>query len=186
MPITVDWPNRVIFIPKDDMVLVSTDPFEVRELDLDQFRRTLKDLEDDEAGVPWPDTHQHNTSVEIAGVTYARLIEIINGYTVTFEDGQYAVNLVGANSNLSEVTNLNQVSIRSANSAGLTQTFTSRMEEDITFQGAFRIMLAALSGKREGLGGPVEVYRGVDGQTARIVFVKEDDAGNGQPALDPG
>ena len=44
---------------------------------------------------------------------------MINGYTVTFEDGQYAVNLVGANSNVGDRVNVNQVSVRSANSAGL-------------------------------------------------------------------
>jgi hypothetical protein len=52
-------------------------------------------------------------------VVLAMVIEIINGYTVTFEDGQYAVNLVGANSNVGDKVNLNDVSVRSANSAGL-------------------------------------------------------------------
>ena len=64
-------------------------------------------------------THSHNTSVTVGGVTLARVIEMINGYSITFEDGQYAVNLVGANSNVADVVNVNQVSVRSANSAGL-------------------------------------------------------------------
>jgi hypothetical protein len=38
---------------------------------------------------------------------------------VTFEDGQYAVNLVGANSNIPDKTNVNQVSVRAFNTAGL-------------------------------------------------------------------
>lgn len=41
---------------------------------------------------------------------------------MTFEDGQYAVNLIGANSNIADRVNVNQVSVRSANSAGLVQT----------------------------------------------------------------
>ena len=57
--------------------------------------------------------------MSVGGVILARVIQIINGYTVTFEDGQYAVNLVGANSNVGDVVNVNQVSVRSANSAGL-------------------------------------------------------------------
>ena len=61
----------------------------------------------------------HNTEVVLGGVTYARTIEVINGYTVTFEDGQYAVNLKGANNNLPDVMNVNQVSLRSANTAGM-------------------------------------------------------------------
>ena len=83
------------------------------------FRLNLKDLEDDSDGMAFERTHKHNTSVSVGGVILARVIEIINGYTVTFEDGQYAVNLVGANRNVADVVNINQVSVRSANSAGL-------------------------------------------------------------------
>lgn len=119
MAISIDWPTGVITVPKADTTLIQSTPTEIRQLNLDTFRLTLKDLEDDPAGMPWPKTHNHNTSVTVGGVTLARVIEIINGYTVTFEDGQYAVNLVGANSNVGDVVNVNQVSVRSANSAGL-------------------------------------------------------------------
>lgn len=118
MAITVDWPTRVINVPRADMPIVQVSP-EIRELDLDLFRLTLKDLEDGEDGIVFPDTHSHNQPVTVGGVTLARVVEIINGYTVEFEDGQYAVNLFGANSNVGDVTVVNQVSIRSANSAGL-------------------------------------------------------------------
>jgi len=100
------------------MILIQSNP-EIRELDLDTFRLALRNLEDSEEGVPFLHTHNHNTAVTVGGVTLARVIEITNGYTMTFEDGQYAVNLVGANSNVPDVTNVNQVSVRSANSAGL-------------------------------------------------------------------
>lgn len=119
MAITIDWGTRVITIPKADMTLVQSSPFEIRELDLDAFRLVLKNLEDSEEGIPCPDTHRHNTTVVLGGVTLARVIEIINGYTVTFEDGNYAVNATGANSNIADVLNLNQVSLRTFNSAGL-------------------------------------------------------------------
>jgi len=122
MAITIDWGNRIIFIPRNDMTLIQSSPFEVRELDANVFRLALKDLEDSEQGLIFPDTHNHNTEIVLGGVTYARFIEIINDYTVTFEDGQYAVNIVGANTNIGDVTNLNQVSIRTANSAGLIVT----------------------------------------------------------------
>ncbi len=119
MAITIDWGTRIINIPKDSLTLIQTVPTEIRQLDLNMFRLELKDLEDGEAGISFPDTHQHNTTVSVGGVDLARVIEIINGYTVTFEDGQYAVNLGGANSNVGDKVNVNQVSIRSANSAGL-------------------------------------------------------------------
>jgi len=120
MAITVNWTTKVINVPKADLTLVQSVPTEIRSMDLNWFRLSLKDLEDDPfEGVPFLDTHRHNTTVTVGGVELARVIEIINGYTVTFEDGQYAVNLFGANSNVGDVTNVNQVSVRSANSAGL-------------------------------------------------------------------
>ncbi len=114
----VIWGTRVIFIPRLYLTLVQSVPTVIYDLDLDQFRLDLRALEATEEGSPFPDTHSHNTSVTLGGIDYARLVEIINGYTVTFEDGQYAVNLIGANSNVGDVVNVNQVSIRPQNSAG--------------------------------------------------------------------
>ena len=122
MAISIDWSTRVIYVPKTFLTSLGGALY---ELDINAFREALKDIEDNVDGIVNPDTHKHNTSVLLDGVTYARIIEIINGYTVTFEDGQYAVNLVGANSNIATVTNINQVSIRTSNSAGLIEVNTS-------------------------------------------------------------
>jgi len=119
MAITINWPTKVISVPKADMVLVQSTPFEVRELDVNDFRLALKDLEDNEQGINWPKTHKHNTQVVLGGLSLARVVEIVNGYTITFDEGNYAVNLVGANSNVGDVVNLNSVQVRSYNSAGL-------------------------------------------------------------------
>ena len=119
MAISINWGTKVISILRADMTLIQSSPTEIRQLNLDTFRLTLKNLEDSADGMAFERTHSHNTSVTVGGVTLARVIEIINGYSVTFEDGQYAVNLVGANSNVADVVNVNQVSVRSANSAGL-------------------------------------------------------------------
>lgn len=116
MAISVDWPSKVITVPKADLTLVSGTLY---ELDVNALRLALKDLEDDADGMVWPDTHRHNTVVNLGGVAYARVVEIINGYTVTFEDGAYAVNLFGANHNLLDVVNRNSVGVATANSAGL-------------------------------------------------------------------
>lgn len=117
--ISIDWPRGVIFIPKDELTLVQTTPTEIRNMDLNWFRLQLKDLEDSPEGMTWLKTHNHNTEVSLGGLTYARVIELLEPYTVTFEDGQYAVNLIGANSNVGDRVNVNNVSVRSANSAGL-------------------------------------------------------------------
>lgn len=117
--ITITWPTSVINVPKNDLLLIQSSPTEIRQLDLNEFRLALKSLEDDPEGMTWLKTHNHNPPVSVGGVTLSRVIEILPPYTVTFEDGQYAVNLVGANSNVGDRVNVNQVSVRSANSAGL-------------------------------------------------------------------
>jgi len=121
MAISIDWNSKIVTVPQAYLTPLGGSLY---ELNLNTFRLSLKDLEDDEDGIVFPKTHNHNPPVTVSGVTVARVIEIINGYTVTFEDGQYAVNLVGANSNVADVTNVNQVSIRPFNTAGLVQTST--------------------------------------------------------------
>ena len=120
MAITIDWGNtNVIYVPKVDLTLIQSSPTEIRELNLNWFRLELKALEASVDGMAFPDTHTHNTEVTLGGLTFARVIEILDPYTITFEDGQYAVNLIGANSNVGDKINVNQVSVRSQNSAGL-------------------------------------------------------------------
>ena len=121
MAISINWGTKVIYIPKNDTLDVTPagSPREIRQLSIDEFRLTLNDLQDNVDGMTFLTTHLHTAPISLGGVTLAKVIEIINGYTVTFEDGQYAVNLAGANSNIADVTNVNQVSVRSANSAGL-------------------------------------------------------------------
>ena len=122
MAITITWSTKVINVPKSFMTQVQTTPFEVRELNIDAFRLALKDIEDGEEGEVFLDTHRHTAPVAVGGVTLARLVEVINGYTVTFEDGTYAVNIVGGNSTIADKANLNTVSIRAANSAGYVES----------------------------------------------------------------
>jgi hypothetical protein len=131
--ISIDWGQSIINIPRADLTLLSSysSGFDsgfgagfgsfaiLYSYDLNQFRLELKNLEDDESGMPFPKTHNHNTETTVGGVVLSRVLEILSPYTITFEDGQYGVNLYGANSNISDRTNVNQVSVRSANSAGL-------------------------------------------------------------------
>lgn len=114
--ISVDWGNRIINVPQSYLSFISGSSY---LLDTNMLRLDLKALEASDAGMPYPDTHRHNTTVTISGVQYARTLEIINGYTVTFEDGLYSVSLTGTNNNILDVNNFNNVSIAANNSAGL-------------------------------------------------------------------
>lgn len=129
--ISVNWETKVITVPKSYLLLVSGS---VYQLDTNQFRLDLRDLEDEVGeGMLYPNTHNHVAPITVSGVALARVIEIINGYSITFEDGHYRVILTGSNNNILDVTNVNQVSIAPTNSAGLTY---SKQVEDSAFADA--------------------------------------------------
>ena len=137
MAITIDWANtKVISVPRADMTLIQSSPTEIRELNTNSFRLELLDLADNPDGRPWEKTHQHDTETLLGGITYARKLQILDPYTVTFEDGQYAVNLTGSNNNILDKTNKNQVSVNPSNSAGL---ISSPDIEYSSFQDAIHI-----------------------------------------------
>jgi len=119
MPLSIDGSTKIITVPKSYMVLVQSTPSVIYSLDLNQFRLDLKAWEMTPIAMAYPRTHSHNTTVLVGGASLARVIQIINGWTVTFEDGQYRVETAGANSNIGERVNVNQVSVSTSNSAGL-------------------------------------------------------------------
>jgi len=120
MAITIDYITRIINIQQADLTLVGGTLF---ELDTNMFRLTVLDIQDSEEGMFADTAIRHNTQVTVAGTTFARTIEIINGYSVRFEDGSYTVRLSGSNNNIFDVENgilvQNQVQIIAQNSGGL-------------------------------------------------------------------
>jgi len=121
MAITIDWSTQVITIPQVDLSLISGTLYEA---DTDDIRLDLKTIEASEEGIVFVDTHQHNTEVTVGGVTYARTIEIINGYSITFSpNSQWSAKLTGSNNNMwdieNSILNQNQVQVIPTNSAGL-------------------------------------------------------------------
>lgn len=170
MAITVDWPTKVISVPQSFLTALGGGYY---ELDVNDFRLALKDLEDDEEGMVWPRTHNHNTEVVLSGATYAHSVEIINGYTVTFEDGSYTVTCVGANHNLGDVKNVNSVSLVINNSAGLISVggadpLSLIVEGSTTWRDAIRLILAAVQGDATGLESGAPVFRDLANTKDRI------------------
>jgi hypothetical protein len=127
--ITIDYsddvtPQYIINVPRLDMLDVTGGgPTEIRQLNIDSFRRDLDDLMDDDIGIVFETTHVHTPPLTVAGVTLARVVEILDPYVVQFENLTYNVNIVGGNSNISDKTVKNQVGVNTANSAGLQDPF---------------------------------------------------------------
>jgi len=190
MAISVNWATKVIYVPQAYLAFVSGSLY---ELDVDQFRLDLKDIEDSEEGMSFPDTHRHNTEVMLSGVVYARTLEIINGYMVEFENGQYTVRCVGANHNLGDVKVGNSVSLIIGNAAGLIvkvsgsgvteqdkldiadRVWSEEVEGAYTAAQVQRLMAAALAGKVSGApGGPIKI-RDLNDNKDRIAATVDED-----------
>ncbi len=121
MPISIDYgATNIIDIPQSDLTVVSGTLY---TYDTDAFRAELNAYQDNETGIVFPDTHTHNTEVTLAGIVYARFIEMLSPYQVRFEDGQYTVVLEGSNNNVWDVQGgilfRNQVQVIPQNAAGL-------------------------------------------------------------------
>ena len=120
MPLTVDFGNKIIYPDRDTMVQVQSSPVAIYQLNVNDLHVGLRDLEDDSGGIWADDTHTYKAPTTLSGVTYARLMEIVNDYTVTFlPDEAWVCQVVGGNSNVGDRINPNNVSLQVANSAGL-------------------------------------------------------------------
>lgn len=131
MATTIDWGTKVINVQQADLLQIQVTPIPIYEHNINDFRKDLADLLDDPTGIPYDDTHIHTAPVTLSGVTYARLLEIINGYTITYlPDTAWTVNITGGNSNVGDRKNPNNVSIQTANSGGLIESAVSGLTAD--------------------------------------------------------
>ncbi len=177
MSLSIDYATFIISVPQSYLTHVSGNLY---ELDLNQFHLDLKDLEDEADGMPFPDTHRHTPPVTVAGVTIARVVEILAPYTVEFENGMYGVNLIGANSNVADVTVVNSVGLRVFNTAGLTEPgegatpdqmwdLPDGVETGLTPRQALRLAAAVLAGKISGAPtGPIVIRSAVADDKERV------------------
>lgn len=179
MAYSVDWNTLVITIPKADTTLVAAGPPEIRALSINDLWTELHAIQQSEQGIVHLDIFLRRPARTLAGVTYAPELEIINGYTLEFEDGQYAVNVIDGNSNVSDVQVRNQVGVNTANSAGFAVAAGAAATAEAvwkhligTLTAEQRLALAAdvLAGKSSG-GRTTPRYRNVEDTLDRLAGV---------------
>lgn len=121
MALSFDYATKTISVPQSDCSFVSGTFY---TLDTNWLRNQINAELSSEDGI-WADTaYNHNTEVTIAGTTYARTIEMINGWSIEFTpNSQWTVQLLGSNNNFWSVGDgilqQNQVQVIPTNSAGL-------------------------------------------------------------------
>ena len=175
MAITIDFPTLVISVPQADMTFVSGTfyrlPTETK------FRADVNAIMAGEDGIVFDDCITHNTEITVAAVTYARFIELINGYAVQMTpDSQFTVELTESNNNLHDVAAgalvQNQVQVITTNAAGLITVISGSgldagqdtkltrihalldvIEGTLDHQEVMRLLLAAAAGKLSGAEG---------------------------------
>lgn len=126
MALSLNPATKVITIPKADLAPVTGTLY---ALDTDAFRLEVNALLSSEPYIWLDDAYTHNTTVTVAGTTFARTIEFINGFSVEFDDSSgtdpYSVRLEGSNNNIFDIQNgilvQNLVQVIPTNSAGLIQ-----------------------------------------------------------------
>jgi len=155
----VQWDTRIVYIDQSELTEIVAGS--VYGLDTNWLWTTIHDLQDDEAGMAQPDIMFHSLPYTLSGVTYARAVEIINGYQIQFTgpaapNDHYTVVLSGGNNNVADVFIPNPVSVISNNSAGLAvaaagaEMWAQQLEGTFTAEQMMRIMVAALAGKLSG------------------------------------
>lgn len=102
MALTIDPATKQFLVLQSDLSFVSGTFY---TLDTDAVRTEAYQLLASENYIWMEDCYDHNAEYTILGVTYARKVEIINGYTIKLEDtgSAYTVSFVGSNNNMFDI-----------------------------------------------------------------------------------
>ena len=208
MPISFDLSGATlrIKIPQSYLTLISGSLY---ELDTGQLWEDIKAWEAGEDGIIFQDAQTHNPTYTVAGVTYARKIEILNAsnssnidvYEIFFDpDTQYSVRLAGSNNNIFDLENSilanTTTQVIPQNSAGLiitsgggggttaTEVWQQVIEGTLTAEEMMRIMLSGLAGKLSGAATTNVKIRDVADSKDRIDATVDSDGNRTDVTLD--
>ena len=121
MAVTLDHNTLIFSVPQADLTLVGGSLY---ECDTNWLKQQMMAILASAEGIEKEDAFIHFQEYTVVGVTYARAIQIINGYSIEFTpDSAWSVRLAGSNNNFFDVENgilvQNQVQVIAQNSAGL-------------------------------------------------------------------
>ena len=121
MAVTLNHNTLVFSVPQSDLSLVSGSLY---ECDTNWLKQQMMAILAAAEGIEKEDSFIHFQEYTVVGITYARAIQVINGYSIEFTpDSQWSVRLAGSNNNFFDVENgiliQNQVQVIAQNSAGL-------------------------------------------------------------------
>ena len=194
MAITIDWQNKLVLSTASITDIVA-------------HHDTLRDYEDSDEGM----LHDPIISwkvLDLGGGAYFYGLDYLNGYQLKFPTpGNYTIignigaTIVPVAGVFVDRTKSAAFSTTSSGGSGpspadvavavlaaaavtpIQATSQDRViEGDLTEAGLLRVLLAALAGKRQGLGTTTEQYMGRDGTTPRITLTP-DQNGNGTPTI---
>ncbi len=114
MPLLCNWNTKVITIPKTELTLDTGTKY---KLTVVYWFELLRELNGSVEGIA--ETINSSLFNNTPPTTSTpRIVDVINGYTVQFEDGLYSVELTNGNTNYRDVEIKNQVSVGTNNTTG--------------------------------------------------------------------
>jgi len=111
MALLLDWSTKVITVPKTELTHVSGTHHTIT---VDYWWQLLREANYNAEGMVF-DT-MYNSIAPTASTP--RIVEVINGYTVQFENGLYSVEFINGNTNFRDVEIKNMVSVGTNNTTG--------------------------------------------------------------------
>lgn len=112
--LSVDWITKIITVPQSDLTLISGTAY---NLDVSQLLFLLRELNSSEEGIAQTvnGTLYSNTSPSDGT---PRVVKLVEGYTIQFENLLYSVDIINGNTNIRDVEIKNQVSVGTNNVSG--------------------------------------------------------------------
>jgi len=169
------WPTKVITVPVSDLTLVSTGRY---SLDVTDWWQLLHELTDTVDGVSQTLSPLFNNTPPTAGTP--RIVEIVNGFTVTFSGGPYVVDIINGNTNLGDpsVKLTDGVSVNTNNVSGYSfiESGTLGAEQDQIIRQILQLMRADENALEN-------VYRKLDETTGEVLLEKNVNRNNGDVTL---